>query len=171
MTRLYGRAKSGERVHDCCPRKRGENISLIGALSMDGLIATMSIPGSVNTDVFLTYIQEILVPQLWLGATVVMDNLPVHQALVIRATIESVCARLVFLPPYSPDLSPIEMCWSKLKQCGFLRGKNSSANKPCLRTAKARTTTAINQALTTIINQQISSADAVGWFNHCGLFI
>lgn len=157
MTRLYGRAKSGERVHDCCPRKRGENISLIGALSMDGLIATMSIPGSVNTDVFLTYIREILVPQLWVGATVVMDNLPVHQALVIRATIEVVGARLVFLPPYSPDLSPIEMCWSKLKHC--------------LRTVKARTTTAINQALTTIINQQISSADAVGWFNYCGLFI
>lgn len=65
----------------------------------------------------LTYIREIFVPQLWVGATVVMDNLPVHQALVIRATIEAVGARLVFLPPYSPDLSPIEMCWSKLKQC------------------------------------------------------
>lgn len=157
MTRLYGRAKSGERVHDCCPRKRGKNISLIGALSMDGLIATMSIPGSVNTSVFLTYVRKILAPQLWIGATVVMDNLPVHQALVIRATIEAVGARVVFLPPYSPDLSPIEMCWSKLKQC--------------LRTAKARTPTAINQALTEIINQQISSTDAVGWFNHCGLFI
>ena len=66
-------------------------------------------------------------------------------------------ARVVFLPPYSPETAPIELCWSKLKQC--------------LRTAKARTTTAINQALTEIINQQISSDDAMGWFNHCGLFI
>ncbi len=157
MTRLYGRAKRGERLYDSCPRNRGKNISLIGALSMDGLIATMSIPGSVNTDVFLTYIREILTPQLWVGAAVVMDNLPVHQALVIREAIEAVGARLVFLPPYSPDLSPIELCWSKLKQC--------------LRTAKARTCEQLNQVLTQIVTEHISSDDACGWFAHCGLFI
>ena len=76
----------------------------------------MSIPGSVNTDVFLTYIQEILAPQLWAGAIVIMDNLPVHHASVIQEAIAAVGARLVFLPPYSPELSPIELCWSKLKQ-------------------------------------------------------
>ena len=134
MTRLRGRAKRGERLYDCCPRNRGSNISLIGALSLDGLIATMSLPGSVNTEVFITYVQEILTPQLWSGALVIMDNLPVHKSHRIQEIIASVGAKVVFLPPYAPDLSPIELCWSKLKQC--------------LRTAKARTTTAINQALT-----------------------
>jgi transposase len=157
MTRLYGRAERGERLYDSCPRNRGKNISLIGALSLDGLIATMSIPGSVNTDVFITYIQEILAPQLWKGAVVVMDNLSVHQAQAIRDVIEAVGARVVFLPPYSPDLSPIELCWSKLKQC--------------LRAAKARTYESLNQVLTQILTEQISSDDAWGWFAHCGLFI
>lgn len=157
MTRLRGRAKSGERLYDCCPRNRGSNISLIGALSLDGLIATMSLTGSVNTEVFITYVQSILVPQLWPGAFVIMDNLPVHKAHRIQEIITSVGAKVVFLPPYSPDLSPIELCWSKLKQL--------------LRSAKARTTTAIHQALSEIINHYISSDDAVGWFEHCGLFI
>ena len=157
MTRLKGRAKSGERLYDTCPRNRGSNISLIGALSLDGLIASMSLPGSVNTEVFVTYVREILAPQLWRGAFVIMDNLPVHKAQRIQDIIEKVGAKVVFLPPYSPDLSPIELCWSKLKQC--------------LRTAKARTNTAINQALTEIINQHISRDDALGWFEHCGLFI
>lgn len=126
-------------------------------MSIDGLIATMSIIGSVNTDVFLFYVQEILIPQLWVGAIVLMDNLPVHHALVVREAIESVGAKLVYLPPYSPDLSPIELCWSKLKQL--------------LRSTKARTREALDQALTKIINDCISSDDAVGWFAHCGLFI
>lgn len=79
MTRLNGRAVCGERLYDCCPKNRGQNISLIGGLSLDGLIATMSIPGSVNTNVFLTYVQEVLAPQLWAGAIVIMDNLSVPE--------------------------------------------------------------------------------------------
>lgn len=157
MTRLRGRSIRGERLHDSCPRNRGSNISVIGALSMDGLIATMSLPGSVNTEVFSTYIEQVLAPQLWVGAYVVMDNLSVHKASRIREIINKAGAELIFLPPYSPDLSPIELCWSKLKQC--------------LRSAKARTTEAINQALSEIVNQHISDDDAVGWFEHCGLFI
>lgn len=157
MTRLKGRSIRGERLHDSCPRNRGSNISVIGALSMDGLIATMSLPGSVNTEVFCTYIEQVLAPQLWIGAYVVMDNLSVHKASRVREIINKAGAELIFLPPYSPDLSPIELCWSKLKQC--------------LRSAKARTTEAINQALSEIVNQHISDDDAVGWFEHCGLFI
>ena len=84
-------------------------------------------------------------------------NLSVHHALVVREAIEAGGAKLVFLPPYSPDLSPIELCWSKLKQL--------------LRSAKARTSEALDQALTEIINECISDEDALGWFNHCGLFI
>jgi transposase len=157
FTRLYGRAPLGERLYDSEPGNPGQNISLIGGMSIDGLIATMTIPGSVNTDVFLFYVQEILIPQLWVGAIVLMDNLPVHHAEVIREAIEAAGAKLVFLPPYSPDLSPIELCWSKLKQL--------------LRSAKARTREALDQALTDIINNYISSDDALGWFAHCGLFI
>ena len=158
MTRLYGRAPIGERLYDSeAPKDGGQNISLIGGMSLDGLIATMSVVGSVNTEVFLYYIQEILIPQLWVGALVVMDNLPVHHAMVVREAIEAVGAKVVFLPPYSPDLSPIELCWSKLKQL--------------LRSAKARTREALDQALTQIINECISEDDVLGWFAHCGLFI
>ena len=161
LTRLYGRAPKGERLYDSeSPGNQGQNISLIGGMSIDGLIATMSIVGSVNTDVFLFYVQEILIPQLWVGAIVLMDNLSVHHAQVVREAIEAieaVGAKVVFLPPYSPDLSPIELCGSKLKQL--------------LRSAKARTQDALDQALTQIINECISSDDALGWFNHCGLFI
>ena len=158
MTRAYGRAPIGERLYDSeVPGDRGKNISLIGGMSIDGLIATMSVVGSVNTHVFLFYVQEILIPQLWAGAIVVMDNLPVHHALVVREAIEAVGAKVVFLPPYSPDLSPIELCWSKLKQL--------------LRSAKARTRETLDLALTRIINECISADDAFGWFAHCGLFI
>ena len=158
MTRLYGRAPIGERLYDTeAPGDHGKNISLIGGMSIDGLIATMSIVGSVNTDVFLFYIQEILIPQLWTGAIVVMDNLPVHHASVVSEAIAAAGAKVVFLPPYSPDLSPIELCWSKLKQL--------------LRSAKARTREALDQALTRIINECISEDDVLGWFAHCGLFI
>jgi hypothetical protein len=88
MTRLYGRAPVGERLYDSeAPDDGGKNISLIGGMSLDGLIATLSIVGSVNTDVFLFYIQEILIPQLWVGAIVVMDNLPVHHATVVTEAI------------------------------------------------------------------------------------
>lgn len=111
LTRLYGRAPLGERLYDSePPGKGGKNISLIGGMSLDGWIATMTLVGSVNTDVFLFYIQAILIPQLWVGAIVVMDNLPVHHAAVVRAAIEAVGATVVVLPPYSPDLSPIELC-------------------------------------------------------------
>ena len=109
------------RAVDAVPRIRGTNVSLIGALSFDGLIASMTLNGSVDTAVFLSYVNEVLAPQLWVGALVVMDNLKVHHAHSVRDAIEAVGARVVFLPPYSPDLSPIELCWSKLKQ--FLRSK------------------------------------------------
>ncbi|MBD3885648.1 transposase [Phormidium tenue FACHB-886] len=134
----------GERLYDSeAPKDGGRNISLLGGMSINGLIATLSIVGSVNTDVLLFYIQAILIPQLWTGAIIVMDNLPVHHASVIQETIEAVVAKVVFLPPYSSDLS-IKLCWSKLKQL--------------LRSAKARTREALDQALTQIINECTAQA-------------
>ena len=155
MTRLYGRVFGGERLVESTPRNKGQNISMIGALGLEGIIALMTVTGSVDTCVFLTYIREILVPQLWTGAIVVMDNLKVHYATLVKSTIEAVGAKVVFLPPYSPDLSPIELCWSKLKQ--FLRSHS------------ARTREALDQAMTDVMDY-ITEDDAIGWFNHCGLF-
>ncbi|HEY9845358.1 MAG TPA: IS630 family transposase [Candidatus Caenarcaniphilales bacterium] len=155
MSRLWARTIRGERAVGNKPRNTGENLSLLGALSLDGLIASMSIKGSVDTDVFLTYLKRVLLPQLWHGAIVVIDNLRVHHAAIVRQTIEAAGARLVFLPPYSPDLSPIELCWSKLKQ--FLRSH------------AARTYEALHQAITQSINC-VTEDDAWGWFAHCGLF-
>lgn len=120
LSRLYGRAVRGKRVTHSIPRNRGQNISVLGALSIEGLIAVMTITGSVDTSccyfwantlskktaVFLVYVTKILVPRLWTGAVVVMDNLKVHYAARVQAEIEAVGAKVVFLPPYSPDMNP-----------------------------------------------------------------
>jgi transposase len=102
FTRLYGRAPKGERVYDAeSPCNSGQNISLIGAMSIDGLIAAMSIVGSINTHVFLAYIEQVLIPQLWVGAIVIMDNLPVHHAHAVREAIEAVGAKRIFTALFS----------------------------------------------------------------------
>lgn len=156
MTRLYGRARGGARVSAQCPGNKGENITLIGAMSDEGLIAAMTLPGSLNTPSFLVFLEKVLLPQLWTGAIVVMDNLPVHYAHAAQLLLESVGAQIKFLPPYSPDLSPIELCWSKLKEI--------------LRSAQARTTEALDEAITRAVNA-ITDDNALSWFHHCGLFL
>ena len=155
MSRLCARAVDGERAVGSVPGTKGENVSLVGALSIRGLVAAMTVPGSINTEAFVIYLTQVLVPQLWKGAIVVMDNLKVHYAERVRVAIESVGAKVKFLPPYSPDLSPIELCWSKLKQF--------------LRSSEARTLESLNQAMGQSVNY-ITDDDALGWFNHCGLF-
>ena len=155
MTRLFARAVDGERAVGSIPGTKGGKVSLVGALNLDGLVAAMTVPGSINTEAFLTYVTQVLAPQLWKGAIVVMDNLKVHHAERVRVAIESVGAKVKFLPPYSPDLSPIELCWSKLKQF--------------LRSCEARTLESLDQAMALAVNY-ITEDDAFGWFNHCGLF-
>ena len=113
----------------------------------------MSIEGSVDGEVFLAFIEQILVPTLRPGQVVVMDNLAAHKGAAVRTAIEATGAQLLFLPPYSPDLNPIEECWSKLKAW--------------LRKQAARTHEALEQALTEAF-QLITSDDARGWFNHRG---
>jgi transposase len=155
MTRHYGRGEGGIRVYDDRPGNKGKNITLIGAMTDEGLIATMTFCGSLNSDSFLVFIEQILLPQLWIGAILVMDNLPVHYAQTAKSLIESVGAKVKFLPPYSPDLSPIELCWSKLKQI--------------IRSAKAHTSEALDEVITMAVNA-ITDENALNWFNHCGLF-
>lgn len=153
MTRLFGRARRGARVADAVPRNYGSNVTILGALSCQGLDAVMTIDGSTDTAVFRAYVTQVLVPTLVPGDVVVMDNLGAHKVKGVREAIEAAGATLLYLPPYSPDWSPIEPCWSKLKT--FLRA------------AKARTREALDQALTNAI-RTITAADAHGWFAHCG---
>jgi transposase len=153
LTRLYGRAPRGERAVGSVPQNYGANVTLIGALSRQGLEASMTVEGATDGEVFSTYVQRVLAPTLKKGDIVVMDNLRAHKVSGIKEAIEKGGAQLLYLPPYSPDLSPIEPCWSKLKAALRARGART-------RRALER---ALKQALTTI-----TKADARAWFAHCG---
>jgi transposase len=153
MTRRYGRARRGQRVNDAVPKNWGRNVTVLGSLSCHGLEAVMTIEGATDAAVFRAYVGEVLAPTLKPGDVVVMDNLGAHKVDGIRSAIEARGATLMYLPPYSPDYSPIEPCWSKLKTC--------------LRAIKARTSEALDQALSYVIDT-VTASDAKGWFTHCG---
>ena len=107
MSRRYGRARRGMRVHDAVPKNFGSNVTILGALSCTGLDAMMTVDGATDTAVFRAYVEQVLVPTLAADDIVVMDNLSVHKVSGIRETIEAAGARLIYLPPYSPDYSPM----------------------------------------------------------------
>ena len=153
MTRRYGRAPRGERVHDSAPRNYGAHTSVIGALGLRGLVATLAVEGAVDTLCFDAYAERVLGPRLRSGDVVVLDNLTAHRASRIEEVAESRGAQVLWLAPYSPDFNPIEQCWSKIKT--FLRG------------AQARTADALDHALAQAIGL-VTKADIRGWFNHCG---
>ena len=153
MTRHYGRAIRGQRVHDAVPKNFGRNITILGALSCHGLDAVMTVEGATDAEVFRVYVSRVLVPTLRPGDVVVMDNLAAHKVAGIDTAITATGATLIYLPPYSPDWSPIEPCWSAIKT--RLRGM------------KARSRAALDSALTKIVNT-VSNRDARGWFAHCG---
>lgn len=153
MTRVFGRAPRGERVVDTVPQNYGPNVTRIGALSVQGLEAVMTIDGATDGDVFQAYVAQVLGPTLVAGDVVIMENLSAHKVAGIRETIESHGAQVVHLPPYSPDLSPIEPCWSKIKTA--------------LRKAKARTRETLEDALAQVLST-VTAVDAQHWFVHCG---
>lgn len=153
MTRRYGRAPRGQRVTDRVPGDPGVNVTLIGALSLTGLKALMTIPGTTTGEVFRAYAEQVLGPTLRPGDVVVMDNLRAHKVSGVAEALVGRGAQVVYLPPYSPDLSPIEACWSKLKTA--------------LRGAKARTYEALDAALAEAW-EAVTASDAQGWFTHCG---
>ncbi len=154
MTPTYGRAPRGERVHDSVPRSYGEQTSIVGALSFGrGLLAVMTLPGAVDTLAFDAYLAQVLGPRLRKGDVVVLDNLNVHKASQVGQVAEGRGARVLWLAPYSPDFSPIEQCWSKIKNL--------------LRAAKARTREELEKALAQAIDR-ITKSDIRGWFKHCG---
>jgi transposase len=153
MTRLYGRASRGERVVGTVPQNYGANVTMLAALGSHGVDAVMTIDGATDTKVFRAYVEQVLCPTLRPGDIVIMDNLRAHKAAGIREAIEQAGAQVLYLPPSSPDLSPIEPCWSKLKTA--------------LRTAQARTREALERAIAQAL-ATITVADAHRWFHHCG---
>lgn len=156
MTRAYGRAEKGERVIDSVPQNYGSNTTILATLSLSGITAPMTINGAVDGEVFKVYVERILCPTLSTGDVVIMDNLPAHKVKGIRELIEAGGAFLIYLPPYSPDLNPIEKCWSKIKTY--------------LKRAKARTGAELEKALAEAL-LLVSAIDAEGWFRSCGYAI
>jgi len=153
MYSAYARAAKGERAVATARRNYGHNLTLIAGLRLDGMTAPLVIDGAVNTAAFEAYLQQILVPTLRSGDIVVLDNLRCHKTHIVRLAIENAGARLLFLPPYSPDFSPIEQAFSKLK--AFLRR------------AKAQTLDALLDAIALALDT-ITSTDALGFFVDCG---
>jgi transposase len=153
MTRRYGRAPCGERVREATPAGHWSTLTLLGAMSAEGLVATMTVESPTDGEVFLAYLEQVLCPRLQPGQIVVMDNLAAHKVPGVRELIEASGAQLWYLPPYSPDFNPIEQCWSKVKQK--------------LRSLKARTVDALEQAIAEAITT-ITSHNASAWFAHCG---
>jgi transposase len=119
MTRLFGRAPRGERVIDRVPFSAWKTVTFVAALRHDGMTAPMMIKGAMNGEAFLAYLDQCLVPTLKRGDIVVMDNVSVHRVEGVREAIEAANATLRYLPPYSPDLNPIELSYSAFK--AFLR--------------------------------------------------
>jgi transposase len=152
MTRLYARATGGFRIAEAAPHSKWKILTILGAISTRGLIATMTIEAATDREIFLAYLDQVLCPQLKPGDVVVMDNLSSQsprRLKGVRERIEAVGAKLLYLPPYSPDLNPIEKAWAKLKQL--------------LRAAKARTREALDEAIAKLL-PLIIAEDAKAWF-------
>ena len=149
MTRRYARAPRGVRVHETTPEGNWKILTILGAMSLRGMIATMTIEAATDAEIFLAYLDHVLCPALRPGDVVVMDNLSSHKVAGVRERIEAAGAELLYLPPYSPDLNPIEKAWAKLKHL--------------LRTAKARTAEALEQAIAQLL-PEIRPQDAQAWF-------
>lgn len=155
MVPSRARAPRGQRAYSSAPYHPGTPYTLLAALRREGITAPWLVSGTVNTEVFRTYLEEVLGPTLQPGDLVVMDNVPFHKAPSIEAAIRSRGAEIWWLPSYSPDLSPIELAFSKLKQF--------------LRRAKVLTFDALLDALSQAL-AAISDTDALSWFIHCGFF-
>ena len=152
MARRYGWAKTA-RLYSRKPAQKGRNVTLIGALRHTGIIAAMTIEGPADGDVFLTFVKEVLVSKLAPDDIVVLDNVSTHKVKGVVEAIEGAGARAMYLPPYSPELNPIEECWSKVK--GLLR------------TAAARTMSGLDEAVRRALSA-VTPGNAEGWFRHAG---
>lgn len=153
LTRLYARAMGGKRSAEAVPRNYGASTSMISTIGWRGVEATMTIEGSVDTVVFNAYCEQVLRPTLKVGDVIVLDNLGAHRASRIEEIAFRRGARVIWLPPYSPDFSPIELMWSKVKTY--------------LKKVKARTQIELEKAIVAAL-QTITVSDCLNWFRHCG---
>jgi transposase len=154
MTRLYARAPRGKRAYGKVPRNRGKNTTLIAAITIEGGMGeTIAVEGATDAEAFEAYVEHFLAPSLEEGQVVVLDGLGAHRTQKVRGLVERRGADLVFLPPYSPDLNPIEEAFSKIKQL--------------VRKAGARTREALVEAIGRAL-AAITPQDAAGWFAHAG---
>jgi transposase len=153
MTRLRGRAPRGQRVHASSPYGHWHTTTMISSIRLDGTTACMTLEGATDTEAFRAYVREVLCPTLRPGDLVVMDNLSPHKSDQTLDLIAAAGAEVLFLPPYSPDLNPIEKMWSKVKAL--------------LRSAEARTPTDLVAAIGSAL-ARVTPNDALGWFASCG---
>lgn len=153
MTRLFGRAAPGQRVCDAVPQEHWSVTTLVAALGAEGPTAALTLEGSINGLAFESFVEQCLCPTLRKRDVVMMDRLGAHLGLAVRRAIEQTGAKLLYLPPYSPDLNPIEEMWSKVKEH--------------LRSAKPRTQETLIDAIGDAL-RSVSAADARGYFRHRG---
>lgn len=152
MVRLYARALKGKRAYGTRPQKRGKNVSMLSAVTLTGVLTFFNVWGATDGITFEAFIVRKLVPSLWKGACVVLDNCSIHKGKEVEKAIQNAGGQVIYLSPYSPDFSPIENCWSKIKRL--------------LRTVGARTYRELDEAITWAY-QQISNQDLCHWFTHC----
>lgn len=153
MTRVYARSPRGERAIGDRPQRRGQNISIIDALTLNGSIAPTTVLGAMDGFTFEAYLIRRVVPHLWPGACLILDNSSIHrESEELKQAIEAIGARLIYLPAYSPDFSPIEPFWSKVKTI--------------LKSIGARTYQALAEGMK-FAYQQVSLKDIRNWFTHC----
>ncbi|MFN0131090.1 MAG: IS630 family transposase [Phycisphaerales bacterium] len=153
MTRLRGRARRGERLVAKAPHGHWKTTSLIAALDTSGVRCSTVVDGAINRDVFEAFVEQVLAPELKPGDVVILDNLSSHKSEKARRLVEARGALLAFLPPYSPDLNPIEMVFSKVKQL--------------LRSLACRTRDALWNAMRSVL-AAVTPSDAANCFKHCG---
>jgi transposase len=153
MTRLRGRAPAGERLVAAVPHGHWRTTTLVAALDRRGVRCSATVDGAVNRDVFEAFVGQVLCPTLAPGDVVILDNLSSHTGVRARELVEARGATLLFLPPYSPDLNPIELAFAKLKQL--------------MRSAAHRTMQALWQDVQRMLDR-ITPADAAGFYRHCG---
>lgn len=151
MQRTHGRAARGERVVCSAPHGHWKTISTIAAMTTRGMVAAASFDGATDADMFRTFVRDALVPTLAAGQVVIVDNLPAHKSAGIAELIESTGARLLYLPPYSPDYNPIELAISKIKTV--------------LRSLARREVAALMDAIDHALHR-ITPADAVSFMRH-----
>jgi len=153
MTRRYGWAARPERVSEAVPAGHWRILTVLAALTTQGVLASMTIESPTDGDIVLAFLEQVLAPNLQPGHVVILDNLGAHKVPEVRPLIESRGAQLLYLPPYSPDFNPIELAWSKLKQ--QLRG------------VKARVIDQLEVAITEAL-AAITAENARAFFRHCG---